>query len=96
LILLALGSYFNGLKSRVSSLNAKLSELSTAQQQTNQAIAEINEQWTSMDLEYEDQVNMFNMNIKELQLQMTQVCSDTGDLGGIFISQITTLQREIE
>jgi len=49
-----------------------------------------------MDLEYEDQVNMFNMNIKELQLQMTQVCSDTGDLGGIFISQITTLQREIE
>lgn len=96
MILLALGSYFNGLKSRVSSLNAKLSELSTAQQQTNQAIAEINEQWTSMDLEYEDQVNMFNMNIKELQLQMTQVCSDTGDLGGIFISQITTLQREIE
>ncbi len=39
---------------------------------------------------------MFNVNIKELQLQMTQVCSDTGELGGIFISQITTLQREIE
>ncbi len=49
-----------------------------------------------MDLEYEDQVNMFNVNIKELQIQMTQVCSETGEIGGIFINQITTLQREIE
>ncbi len=49
-----------------------------------------------MDLEFEDQVNMFNMNIKDLQLTMQMVCSETGELGGIFISQITTLQREIE
>ena len=68
-------THYNGLQNRIASLNAKITELSTYQSEVTSLISSKQNEWTNLDLEYEEQVTIYNEDIKNLQLKMSQEAS---------------------
>lgn len=93
---LALDVQESVLRNRVIELNEKIVSLSVSQQELTSSIATANLEITQQDLEYQQQVDTLEVELNLFTKKVTELCSGTGAMGQVLITQITNLQREIE
>lgn len=92
----ALQSVESEIGGTIAQLNTDIAEIASAQQTLTAQISEAQETVTTQDREFQTQVNTLELQLSAFAEVVTQSCSETGELGSLFVEKISALQTQIE
>ena len=80
----------------ISQLNTDIAEITAAQTMLTAQIADAQETVTTQDREFQTQVTTLELQLNAFAQEVTNSCSETGELGSLFVNRISALQTQIE